>query len=629
MTTPNLVKMKVNGQEVMLPEGKNLLQALMEDIKTEIPHFCYHPGIGPEGSCRLCLVEVTGQPKMATSCTMTVKEGLDIQTQSEVAKDARKHVLEFFLLNHPLDCPFCDKGGECPLQNYTIDAHQTESRFDFAKEQKDKHKIIGDHIILDKERCVLCNRCVRFGSDFIGKEELTIRNRGSHNEIDVPDNQPLTSGFTGNYADFCPVGALTTLEYRFKARPWEMRTVDTVCGGCSVGCNMQAWRKEKTGEVLRLTPRVNHDVNQWWLCDKGRFSIHDLPAEGDRLIEPVDKRVATDVFEKLFETIKSAKAPAFVLDQSATNEEIYITKKLANYSNATVYAPFSSRLLAFRSLLPSTSLTFGQSFDQAQSIAVLGEKLESDHPVLSLRLRRAFHQSQKSIFSYHEGENEFSDIQSVFQKISAKDYFEKKPNVDSSTLFLLSYKWVETTPHETLVSWVKSLPESSQVVLLVNGSNEVGMMDQATNMAPMDEMYQAIKNQKHDVVVLLGDMPQELALLDLSHVSTLVQTVYMASAAHPQALILLPRAFFTEKTGTFTNTFGLVQRLRRAQRVFDRKYETFEWMKAMLENFGHHEEDVTNVLGILSQEVKSYPKTLQAIVESTVTYDHYERTQWR
>jgi NADH-quinone oxidoreductase subunit G len=223
------------------------------DEKIEVPHFCYHPGIGIEGSCRLCLVEVVGMPKLATSCTVPVKEGMQVNTSTPAVDKARKGVLEFFLINHPLDCPFCDKGGECPLQNYTVDAKQDGSRYEFEKEAKDKHVSIGDHIMLDKERCVLCNRCVRFGRNLGGKEELSIQHRGHHAEIFIPEGQKLSNAFTGNLADICPVGALTTKEFRFQARPWEMKTTDSICG-CSMLVVMS-----KSGPRIKnffVSPRV-------------------------------------------------------------------------------------------------------------------------------------------------------------------------------------------------------------------------------------------------------------------------------------------------------------------------------------------------------------------------------------
>ena len=629
MNEKKKVSVTVNGHAMQLPEGTPLLQALIDE-KIEVPHFCYHPGIGIEGSCRLCLVEIVGQPKLATSCTVMVKEGMDVKTNSAPVDKARKGVLEFFLINHPLDCPFCDKGGECPLQNYTLDSNQEESRFEFEKVHKEKHQSIGEHIVLDKERCVLCNRCVRFGRNLSGHEELSIQNRGNHSEIFVPEGTQLTTGFTGNLADICPVGALTTKEFRFQARPWELKTTDSLCGGCSVGCNVEYWKKDQ--KLLRMTPRIAPNVNEWWLCDKGRFSLSNFVQDSDRLTLPQKhgNTVGEQTWSQEFvQDVKQVSNLGVICDTTLSNEEFFTVKMLANALKAKVYTPVTKDLLKFRQTLKTKNILgeFPQDLEAAENIVVVGEKLEEDHPVLALRVRRLFHTFKKNVFSLGTNHSEFKDlytkhIPSSIDKLST-DFASL--NIEGSTAVFLSSKWVNSATIDTMTKFLEQLSGSTKVFLLLEGANAHGIMDQLDNTFSYEDLKKDIQFGKVDGLIQLGNSFQT----DLSNL-WYAQAVHGLAEIHEGASWALPFEYFTEKAGTYTNTFGQVQRLHRSRRVSPRAFDTIRMLESILHSLGQTTiQDIPQIYANMAKELDGYPKAITEIVEHGKTYMHYERAQWR
>ena len=285
------VELTIDGVSAKVPAGTSILEAVLRSGR-EIPHFCYHPKLQVVGSCRMCQVEVQGMPKLAISCATPVAEGLEVFTASERATKARKAVLEFLLLNHPLDCPICDKGGECPLQNYTLKYGPGESRYVEEKIHRIKHQPIGPHVIFDAERCILCTRCVRFCQDVVRTSELGVFSRADRSEIGLTAGRSLDNKYSGNVIDLCPVGALTSRDYRFKARPWDLvKQVPSICGLCSAGCNIivDVRHKEPEQQILRIRPRINDDVNGHWICDEGRFGFH-FAQDAGRLAEPLIRR---------------------------------------------------------------------------------------------------------------------------------------------------------------------------------------------------------------------------------------------------------------------------------------------------------------------------------------------------
>ena len=271
-----------------MPKGTGIVESALS-AGVEIPVFCYEPRLGPPlGACRMCLVEIEGLPKLQAACTLTAQEGMVVRTAaaSPAAADGQNAVLEFILLNHPLDCPDCDKGGECPLQDLTFRYGPGTTRMAFPKRTFDKPIPISPLIALDRERCILCYRCTRFSEQVAEDGQLVARERGPSSFITTFEAEPYRAHFSGNVIELCPVGALTSTVYRFRGRPWEIQNVPTVCGMCPVGCNLAATTRE--GKVARIISRNHPEVDGGWLCDKGRFA-HDHLVSPDRIREPIQR----------------------------------------------------------------------------------------------------------------------------------------------------------------------------------------------------------------------------------------------------------------------------------------------------------------------------------------------------
>ena len=268
----------IDGREVSVPVGTTVIQAA-EKLWIFIPRYCYHPGLSIAGNCRICLVDVEKIPKLQIACNTPVSEGMVVHTNSDLAEDGRRAVLEFLLANHPLDCPVCDQSGECDLQNYYMNFGLYNPRFREHKVKKQKAVKLGPHVMLDQERCILCSRCVRFTDEITKTGEFGIFNRGDRAELGLYPGDVLDNPYSANVVDICPVGALTESDFRFKARVWYLSSAPTICNGCSQGCNVDLHyvldrpHLNDGARVARIKPRYNPDVNQWWLCDEGRYGF--------------------------------------------------------------------------------------------------------------------------------------------------------------------------------------------------------------------------------------------------------------------------------------------------------------------------------------------------------------------
>ncbi len=330
-----MTEFTLDGVPRTVPDGTSVLEAARM-CGTEVPHFCYHPALGPDGNCRLCLVEIEGAPGLQTSCNTKVSPGMVVRAMGRDAVAARKAVLEFVLLNHPIDCPICDQAGECKLQDYYVALGTYDSRMAFGKVRKGKREPIGAKVMLDKERCVLCARCTRFFSNVVKDEQLVIANRGDHAEIATFPGRKLDSPYAGNIVDLCPVGALTSEDFRFRARVWLLQATPTLCAGCATGCNIFADTKD--GVVYRFRPRPNPDVNGWWICDEGRSSYPRV--NEDRLVAarvgrgpsarevPVEEAVAAAARD-LAAVRDAGGAVAAVASPDASCEELFLFRKIA------------------------------------------------------------------------------------------------------------------------------------------------------------------------------------------------------------------------------------------------------------------------------------------------------------
>jgi len=285
----DLVKVTIDERTIEVPKGTGMVETAAA-AGIEIPVFCYEPRLGPPvGACRMCLVEVEGMPKLQAGCTLSAQDGMVVRTArtSHQAAEGQNSTLEFILVNHPLDCPVCDKGGECPLQDLTFRYGPGNTRMTFPKRTFEKPIPISPLIALDRERCILCYRCTRFSENVSEDGQLVAINRGAQSVIATFEDEPYRGHFSGNVTEICPVGALTSTQYRFEARPWEIQNAPTVCGMCPVGCNISATTRE--GKVKRIMSRNHPEVDEGWLCDKGRFAYSHLYAR-DRISAPVVKR---------------------------------------------------------------------------------------------------------------------------------------------------------------------------------------------------------------------------------------------------------------------------------------------------------------------------------------------------
>lgn len=269
----DMVTIKIDGRSVQVKKGTNVLEACLQH-DTDVSYFCYHPGLSSPAVCRQCLVEVVGQPKLVPSCYTPVADKMEVVTSSPRVLLARQQMLEFTLVNHPVDCPICDKAGECNLQKQYVDWDHTESRTEFDKVHKPKAVDLGPTIVLDAERCILCTRCIRVCDEVAGQHQLDMIKRGDREILTTAPGHVLDNPYSLNTVDVCPVGALTSKDFRFTMRVWELYTTPSVCTGCATGCSIEVHHSQ--GEIWRLVPRENPQVNKFWMCDEGRFTYKEV-----------------------------------------------------------------------------------------------------------------------------------------------------------------------------------------------------------------------------------------------------------------------------------------------------------------------------------------------------------------
>jgi NADH-quinone oxidoreductase subunit G len=391
-----MVTLTIDGKEVTVPKGTLIIRAA-EQLGIEIPRFCDHPLLEPAGACRQCYVQIEGQPKLATSCTATVAPGMVVNTQNtnDTVHDAQVANLEFLLLNHPLDCPICDRGGECPLQDQALAFGPGDSRFEEAKRVWPKPLPLSPLVNLDRERCVLCARCTRFCDQISGDRFIELFARGAGERVSIAAGEDFQSPFSGNTVQICPVGALTASPYRFVARPFDLSTVDSVCPHCSAGCNLKV--DVRRGEVVRQLSRDNLDVNDAWLCDKGRFAFR-FPDAPDRLTTPLirDHGLEPASFGEVLTRIAEwteGKRVAFLTGGRLMDEDYYALSKLArtvfrtndlDHRRGGTGSAAAERAVAANPM----SVTY-KDVERAKVILVAGLDAEQEVPILHLRLRKA------------------------------------------------------------------------------------------------------------------------------------------------------------------------------------------------------------------------------------------------
>lgn len=320
------INLTIDGRKVSVAPGTTVLQAVAT-LGEEVPHYCYHPGLSIAGNCRMCLVLVEKMPKPVIACKTTVSEGMVVDTKSPAVKKLQANTMEFLLINHPLDCPTCDQAGECRLQDYYMRYDLNPSRFVEGKVEKDKMVDLGAGVMLDEERCIVCTRCVRFCNEVAGVPELMVQERGDHSMVATFPGSKMENPYAGCTVDVCPVGALTSKDFRYKKRAWFLTHTDSICQGCSRGCNIEVHHADD--KVYRLKPRFNADINKWWMCDAGRASykmVHEnrrlrpLVLENGALAESTAEVAVRRVAQLLAGV--AASEIAFVASALESNESI-------------------------------------------------------------------------------------------------------------------------------------------------------------------------------------------------------------------------------------------------------------------------------------------------------------------
>ena len=390
-----MVTLTIDGTEVTVPKGTLVIRAA-ELLGIEIPRFCDHPYLEPAGACRQCYVAIEGQPKLGTSCTMTVAPGMVVRTQNsdDTVRQAQVANLEFLLLNHPLDCPICDRGGECPLQDQALAYGPGESRFREAKRVYDKPIPLSPLVNLDRERCVLCARCTRFCDQISGDRFIELFARGAGERVSIAAGEDFASPFSGNTIQICPVGALTATPYRFAARPFDLSSGDSVCQHCASGCNVRV--DVRRGEVVRVLARENPDTNDAWICDKGRFAFRWTDAS-DRVTTPLirDRGLEPASFGEVLSWIADRCAGArvaFLTGGRLMDEDYYALSKLARTvmrTNDLDHRRDEPGLLAETAAASRPMAVTSRELERARVILVAGLDAEQELPIVHLRLRKA------------------------------------------------------------------------------------------------------------------------------------------------------------------------------------------------------------------------------------------------
>ena len=324
MTEIQMINLEINKVPLSVPKGTTIMEAA-EKLRVSIPHFCWHPGLSIAGVCRFCMVKIDGMPKLQIACNTTCAEGMKVFTETDEVKEAHKWALEFHLINHPLDCPICDQAGECGLQNYYMKVGKYTSQMVENKVLKPKALDVGDTLVLDTERCILCSRCVRFEDEITKTSSLGIFNRGDHAVIGTYPGRRITHNYSYNIVDICPVGAFTAKDFRFKCRVWFLKETETVCPGCSTGCNVTLFENKNQREYYRLKPRYNKEVNGHWMCDYGRTMFEHLNAKARRseASRHGEQLAWSQVAGSIKSFISKANSASFavVLTPQYTNEE--------------------------------------------------------------------------------------------------------------------------------------------------------------------------------------------------------------------------------------------------------------------------------------------------------------------
>jgi NADH-quinone oxidoreductase subunit G len=593
---PRTITFTIDGREVQAPENSMLVDAAKHG-DVEIPVFCYEPKLGaPVGACRMCLVEIEGIPKLQTGCSTPVKDGMVVNTQAPRVKTAQQAVVEFLLINHPLDCPVCDKGGECPLQDITFGWGSGSSRFVEPKRHFVKPLALSEKIAIDRERCILCYRCVRFSQEISEDYQLVLLERGTHSYVATFDGQPYEAPFSGNIVELCPVGALTSRDYRFRARPWDVEDAGTICTLCPSQCNVSLTVRDE--RVMRVMARDNPDVDDGWLCDRGRFAYPKLAErrvtepmirDGGEL-RPVSWERALDEAATLL--ARAGERVGALAGGGASNEEGLALHRLMRETlgspNLDSRVAGALPLELHRALAEPALQATVPDLEFAHAVLVLDCDPVADAPILDLRLRKGVRRHGMKLV--HAGREQLLD------ETGRAELLEQLRNAASPAGAGRAAGSAEPRP-EVVVLWherlgagaggeraVRALLDMAATLELASiegagllevpahangrGLREAGVLPNAgPELSDVDDgldapgVAVAFAQGELSCLYLLGvDPPAAGAGVVIAH------THFLTDTLREQADIVFPAEAYPEKEGTVTHPDGHVQRVRRAVR---------------------------------------------------------------
>jgi NADH-quinone oxidoreductase subunit G len=598
----DLVTLTINGSEVRAEPGRLVID-VAEEMNIFVPRFCYHPGMKSVAVCRMCLVKVEGMPKLAPACSTPVADGMKVETLDPGAVDAQEGMLEFLLINHPLDCPICDRGGECPLQDQTYRHGPGSSRYIEPKRTFEKALDISDLVVLDRERCVLCWRCVRFSDEIAGDNFIELVDRAAGTQILNFKDEPFDSYFSGNTIQICPVGALTASTYRFVSRPWDLKTAPGVCNYCSVGCPIT--NEARSDTVVRCQALPNENVNDFWICDKGRFAFHYVESS-ERLTAPLI-RGSSDEFEQTSwaralqvaaEKLKAAKSVGVIAGGHLTTEDAFAVQRLAKGIIGTPHvdsriqdagAPYEM-LLSHLPVAGSTATI--NDLRDARSIVWIGADPKETLPVLFLQIRGAVMDGSAKLivvsprklsldsFATHVVRCDAGGEARALRELAggsgpaARDlggpavvcWEPKSPGRDERPVVSAALELATQVGAKVLVC----PPHAGSQGLIdmgVHPSLDAGYRPATTEGMDTGEILAAAGAGDIDALVLVGadpisDFPnRELAQRALENVAFTLVIELFATASVERADVVLPSAAAPERAGTFTNLERRLQKL--------------------------------------------------------------------
>lgn len=592
----DMVNLTIDGVPVTVPKGTLLVEAA-KTIRQEIPVYCYHTQLGPAGLCRICMVEIEGIPKMQIACNTVVSEGMAVRTRGDRVDAARAVVLELFLVNHPLDCPICDKGGECDLQDYAMAYARGNSDVADPKLSKPKAVDLGPTIVLDEERCIVCQRCVRFDDIIAEEAQLVVKDRGARDIIATASGRPYRHNFTGNVTELCPVGALTSKTYRFKSRPWDLNRTETTCMQCSVGCRQFA--DVRYGSLVRTMSVENDAVSDGWLCDRGRYNIgfYESP---ERLTQPLYRRHGEfvqigwdDAFVLWAKAIRDAVAhgqagAGAIGGGRLTNEEAFL---LQHVFRAAGVANLDWRAGTQRQATPGRGAAALDRLDDAQVVVVAGESLVERAPVLWLRVRKAVRFGAKIV--------------------AATSAREAREAVGDSTRVALVWDGVDLAVGREYAEAFGGLGELSTYIASeqsnARGAELMGMLPRtgpafAALAGGLDSyaMFEAAASGRLAVLSIFGANPVRNAfdggaVADaLAKVPFLVVSDLFMTETAQRATLVLPAKGAFEKNGTTVNLAGDLLAVNASLRAPESVLSDFEMLLGLAQELGvavpSHEE---------------------------------------